>query len=457
VVRRPQCEACGDCSSTNRRPTVVNEFNGNAAKELDSFRIDDLEAIFEKIAHQISPLTGLISSVDRIDLPHPEVIHVFSAGVVAVSAEPASGADLDRSRFVYASGKGSTEQQARLSAIGEAVERYALAFQGYEITRIASLADFREAAIHPNALMNFSAQQLGAGEKKQRSPTPAILPPEENIHWTPLVSMHSGNPVWLPTSLCYFRTPYQEDARYTVFDSNGVAAGASLREAAVNGILEVIERDAVGIWWYNMPLLPCTVLEHVNDNYIDGMIKAYRGMGFSLVSYEVTSDVNIPVFVSSAVDAQENSNHSMQFGFGCGFSRLTALKRSLTELNQKLPTLLRRTCDEPNFEKKTPSFLTQFVHHCREDQTSNADGEPKSIECALQRLLDVVSAKGMEVLLLDLSRPDVEMAVARAVIVGMRQIYPRFAPGRMYEVPVKLGWRLRPPTEAQLNPTDLRV
>jgi ribosomal protein S12 methylthiotransferase accessory factor len=36
----------------------------------------------------------------------------------------------------------------------------------------------------------------------------------------------------------------------------------------------------------------------------------------------------------------------------------------------------------------------------------------------------------------------------------MRHFYIRFAPGRLYDIPVKLGWLERPRTEAELNPVQ---
>jgi ribosomal protein S12 methylthiotransferase accessory factor len=40
----------------------------------------------------------------------------------------------------------------------------------------------------------------------------------------------------------------------------------------------------------------------------------------------------------------------------------------------------------------------------------------------------------------------------RVIVPGMRHFYRRFAPGRLYDVPVKLGWLDRPVAEANLNP-----
>jgi hypothetical protein len=40
------------------------------------------------------------------------------------------------------------------------------------------------------------------------------------------------------------------------------------------------------------------------------------------------------------------------------------------------------------------------------------------------------------------------------IVPGMRHFYIRFAPGRLYDIPVKLGWLERPRPEAELNPVQ---
>jgi len=38
------------------------------------------------------------------------------------------------------------------------------------------------------------------------------------------------------------------------------------------------------------------------------------------------------------------------------------------------------------------------------------------------------------------------------IVPGMRHFYRRFAPGRLYDVPVKVGFRDSPIPESELNP-----
>jgi ribosomal protein S12 methylthiotransferase accessory factor len=40
----------------------------------------------------------------------------------------------------------------------------------------------------------------------------------------------------------------------------------------------------------------------------------------------------------------------------------------------------------------------------------------------------------------------------RVIVPGLRHFYKRFGPGRLYDVPVKMGWLDRPLREDELTP-----
>jgi ribosomal protein S12 methylthiotransferase accessory factor len=66
--------------------------------------------------------------------------------------------------------------------------------------------------------------------------------------------------------------------------------------------------------------------------------------------------------------------------------------------------------------------------------------------------VNLVKQAGLDFLVLDQTRPDIEVPVVRVIVPGLRHFYRRFATGRLYDVPVKLGWRERPLSENELNP-----
>jgi ribosomal protein S12 methylthiotransferase accessory factor len=69
--------------------------------------------------------------------------------------------------------------------------------------------------------------------------------------------------------------------------------------------------------------------------------------------------------------------------------------------------------------------------------------------------LDATRRLGLDVLVLDQSRPDIDLSVTRVVVPGFRHFWRRLGPGRLYDVPVRLGWVPAPTAEADLNPTSI--
>ena len=85
-----------------------------------------------------------------------------------------------------------------------------------------------------------------------------------------------------------------------------------------------------------------------------------------------------------------------------------------------------------------PDFSSKFGHLDKRDQVTACVGLAKRA--------------GLDFLVLDQTRPDIEVPVVRVIVPGLRHFYRRFAPGRLYDVPVKLGLLDRPRLENELTP-----
>ena len=70
----------------------------------------------------------------------------------------------------------------------------------------------------------------------------------------------------------------------------------------------------------------------------------------------------------------------------------------------------------------------------------------------VRRCQQIVEEKGLEMLVLDQTRPDIGLPVAKVLVPGLRHFWARYAPGRLFDVPVELGWLPRPLAEDALNP-----
>ena len=73
----------------------------------------------------------------------------------------------------------------------------------------------------------------------------------------------------------------------------------------------------------------------------------------------------------------------------------------------------------------------------------------------VERCRALVEAEGMDFLVLDQTRPDIGMPVVRVIVPGLRHFWERWAPGRLYDVPVGMGLRQKPLGEHELNPVPV--
>jgi ribosomal protein S12 methylthiotransferase accessory factor len=142
---------------------------------------------------------------------------------------------------------------ARIAAIGEAVERYCGNYVPDNLVR-ATPKELRGSGVRhlgPSELNFFAAWQLE---------TPAF-PFERFTQDTPIAWCEGlgddGRPTLVPASFVYLnwrtgrrkRDPWVHHLNYA-----GIATGAGLDDAATRGVLELVERDSLSLWWHlNLP------------------------------------------------------------------------------------------------------------------------------------------------------------------------------------------------------------
>jgi ribosomal protein S12 methylthiotransferase accessory factor len=159
----------------------------------------------------------------------------------------------------------------------------------------------------------------------------------------------------------------------------------------------------------------------------------------------------------------ENSQEFIDIGSGAHFDARIALLRSLTELNQFLSIGLMGGRDqspssEPVDHDGTPPFRVQEHAYLI---PSGMRGLERDFGAKFGLLdtreqvtacVHLAKREGLDFLVVDQTRPDIEAPVVRVIVPGLRHFYRRFAPGRLYDVPVKLGWQNQPLSEHELNP-----
>ncbi len=477
VVRRPQCRACGDEElhrpdrppvPLSLKPSPKTHRNSGGARSVAP------EVTLAKYRHLVSPISGVVTWLSRTTDETDPWLHVYWAGSNP-GMRSRSLSSLRRSLRSKSAGKGSTREQSEISALCEAVERHSGAYCGDEIRvrgRFAELARDGE-AIHPNEAQLFSDDQFDNAESINAKDhpynvVPPRLDPDAEIDWTPVWSLTQRRHRYLPTSMLYSMPAERRGPSDLIADSNGCAAGNTLEEAILQGFYELAERDAFAIWWYNRLRVPAVDLRGFDDPYLAAAPDYYARCERDLWMLDVTSDFGIPAFVALS-RRPDGGTEDIIYGAGAHADPRLAALRAICELNQCLTWLPRpgKEAGRPTIDDPLALrwWKTGRLADC--PWLAPAEGEPlreashyPAIETEdtredVEYCRALVEARGMEFLVLDQTRPDIGMPVARVVVPGMRHFWARFAPGRLYDVPVAMGWRDRPLAEAELNPAPV--
>jgi ribosomal protein S12 methylthiotransferase accessory factor len=463
VATRPQCPTCGSKKLRNPRRAPAPIELGPGAKLImtsGGYRTVSSRATVTRFRKHVSPLTGVVSRLERIEADLPlntnfYASHNFSA--------PARNVDELRAGLSGGSfGKGSTAEQGEASALMEAIERYSGIFQGDEIRVTRRFTDFASGeAILPDDVLLFSkaqtmADQTPTDDSSESHIAPAPFDPSARIEWSPVWSLRDERFKYLPTSILYFF--YGGPAAFHA-DSNGCAAGNTREEAIVQGFLELMERDAYAIWWYNRLRRAEVDLSQFNDSYVRDLKAQLADAGRKLWVLDVTSDLGIPTYVA-ILHWMQNGKENIEFGSGAHFDPRIAMLRTLTELNQFLSIGLMGggTGEKSSLDGFTPlrlrdhPFLTPSGRPTVQAGCGAHVGPVDNTRDQVLACVNVARRAGLDFLVLDQTRPDVEVPVVRVIVPGLRHFYRRFAPGRLYDVPVKLGLLDRPLLESELTP-----
>src|SRR5882757_1448817 len=418
VAARPQCPTCGRKKLQNpRRAPEPIELGPGAKLVMTSggYRTVSSRTTVARFRKHVSPLTGVVTRLERIeaDLPMNTSFyagHNFSG--------PAQTVDQLRSGLSGGSfGKGSTAEQGEASALMEAIERYSGVFQGDEIRMMRRFTDFAPGdAILPNDVQLFSQAQFETRHIPQpdgTQPVPEPVEPSDKIEWSPAWSLRDQRFRYFPTGLLYF---FYRDFHT---DSNGCAAGNTLQEAIVQGFLDLVERDAYAIWWYNRSQRSEIDLSEFDDSYIRDIKTQFTDAGRRLWVLDVTNDLGVPTYVAIMHWIKDGQEH-IEFGSGAHFDRRIALLRSLTELSQFLSIGLMGggSGDKSSLDGVTPLRLENYPFLIPSNGPSVAPelGMHVPLDSAREQVeacVEIARRAGHDFLVLDQTRPDVEVSVAR--------------------------------------------
>jgi ribosomal protein S12 methylthiotransferase accessory factor len=206
-------------------------------------------------------------------------------------------------------------------------------------------------------------------------------------------------------------------------------------------------------------------LASFGDPWIDALCDFYpKRLNRRLWVLDLTADLGIPTFaaVSPRVDRPVED---VLIGFGAHPDPAVAVGRALAEVNQFLPMVARSAGDRTRYAVQDAETLAWFttVKVAEQPWLAPSDAPPTTADTyastatgdAAEDVRRCVAKTDGDVIVLDQSRPDLELRVARVVVPGLRHFWRRLGPGRLWDVPPRLGRQGLAADETAMNPLSV--
>ncbi|MEU8775559.1 YcaO-like family protein [Streptomyces sp. NPDC048606] len=269
-----------------------------------------------------SPL-GLIDRVTR-DRPRVETVPTCVSYSARLSPRP----EFTRWSVDAVTGGAALgdHEQARRAAVGEAVERFCgnVVPDALPVASYANLVRVGRPAVDPREFALYSASQYA-----HRGFPFVPMTPELPIAWVAGSDLDDGGEVLVPASLAYvnyFRGAHAAEPPTNYPILAGTAAGTSPEQARCSALEEVLERDAVTLWWACGA--PATRLVLDVDGPLAGALAEADAAGLTVTFLRVPSTVDALV---AGVFIEDEARRLVAFGSACRSTAEAAAAKAFTE------------------------------------------------------------------------------------------------------------------------------
>lgn len=329
-------------------------------------------------------------------------------------------------------GKGVTLQAARISAVMESFEQFH--------------AESCEVPVYLATHEELSSRRRVVDVHA----LPTVSPlGDEKILWATAAHLGTGKEVAVPFELVHLdmTLPLPQGTGHFSLGSNGLASGVALPDALAHGLCEVIERDALALFYERSPSEQAArriLLDTVDDACCSGLIRRFERAGLGVAVWDMTSDIGVATFLCSVGERVWDPLHQIGTarGYGCHPERTIALRRALTEAAQSRLTRIAGSRDDIHVTdldhiRSKESIDHQRAHIAQEslavrkfqDVPTRTFPTPSDVLAFACHRLEA-SGYG-DPLYVDLSRRNWPISVARTIVPGLEGFpdAPTYVPG----------------------------
>jgi ribosomal protein S12 methylthiotransferase accessory factor YcaO len=400
-------------------------------------RIKPAQETLEKVA----PVSKNIGVTRLADITDMDVLRIPNYSAIVPGTEDYI--------WVYG-GKGPTREHAMASALMESIERYSSLPSGgpHKFVRSTySELSKTHNVLHPDSVVE---------------PVTFVYYNDMLMDWLPGHDLVSGEEIMVPASIALFRyTPSPPAVNpFAYFHTNGLASGNVMEEAVCHALCEVIERDAMSLADLRASAIPFHILRTIvhslhaagflvstipAERFVDDpsifpdldiseidfepirkLADKFKSAGISLTIKDITSDIGIPTFNASSVEWITHDYGYLAEGHGTHLDARIALLRAITEVSQTRAANIQGARDDlrkikygqqNTDDRRAWQFMpsTRKIKFSRVQTFFNED-ILDDINLILLRLKSI----GLnQVIIVDLTNPDIGIPVVRAIVPGL--------------------------------------
>ncbi|MET1249337.1 YcaO-like family protein [Sporolactobacillus sp. STCC-11] len=431
IIKKESCY----CNPHTIKTNNINIIDRDIKYDISGSRIKKPKDAFQQVQNYISPFGPVYDLNDQSNYDKKLYLPVFGC---LMASNP-----LEKS-FIVHGGKGPDADQAKMSAIGEALERYNARVHGTE------------------PMIEASYNELLLENKPVLNPIKLILDPEysfpyssdKKIDWVKGVKLLDEKDVYIPANAVFFiYQPKVREKQFIPQDTTGLASGSSTEEAIYQGLCEIIERDSYAIY-YRQGLIGKDVDQKTIKNYkIKELIDYLKSNSIKVHLKYLKNDTHICV-IHCVTEDRNNNFPIFTHGAGASLNPSTAILRSITEAIQLRVSqvMLNKNPSSETIKNYKPYFAwghgdTTWINKFLENSKINdvsfeslPNHSSDNLKSNIQFIINKLHALNYSVYAVNLSRTDNPIKTVRVIVPGfqstddtLRRISPR-----MFELPKQL-------------------
>jgi len=321
-------------------------------------------------------------------------------------------------------GKGSTEDEAKASAMMELIEKYSMS--NYDTTLLKK-------GKFENIKNTISRNEFPLTNKQKELFTPEQID-EKEINWIQGFSLTYNKEAYLPANMAVINNL---NLPHDIIDNNGLGAGNSEEEAILHALCEVIERHLETVIFYNKIKTKKVNIDSATNSELKTLIEKFKNKGFKIYINDYTYDLGIPsisVFAYKEKDYSEidkNEKYNLPFArTGTSSDPEIAMIRALTEIAQVRSLFLFRS----KFEKiDSIKVYDRHLETCQQEIKSRKNSEEISLDKVknisndnikeeINSIVKLLADKGCEVFVCNLTNKELNVPVVRVIIKGLQPL-----------------------------------